>query len=238
MGDFKENKMRLAGLSLLALIMISMGACDRRGAGPELEVETIELQYLSADEAMAIVDPYIYRDREVNPGYVSLAEGVITIRETADNLAKIRRVLGEFDKPKPGVTLHFQIIEADGPGGSDPGITDVENELRKVFQYEGYRLIGEGLVRAMEGEYVGHRIATPEGVYRIDANIERITRGPSGGVIQMEVQLAIPGVGAALETGVTVAVGPDQTAVIGTARPHPDRGAIILAVKPSFDSAE
>ena len=238
MGDFREKKLRQAGLSLLALLAISVGACDRTDDGPTLHVETIELQYLRADDAMAIIDPYVYGDRDVNPGYVSLAEGVITIRETADNLAKIRRVLEEFDKPKPGVTLHFQIIEADGPGGGDPGISDVENELRKIFQYEGYRLVGEGLVRGMEGRYVSHRIATSEGIYVIEASLNRVRPGPDGGVIQMEVQLSIPGLGTALETGVTVAVDAGQTVVIGTARPDPNRGAIILAVKPSFDSAE
>ena len=113
-----------------------------------------------------------------------------------------------------------------------------ENALRKIFQYDGYRLVGEALVRGMEGRYVSHRIATPEGVYVIEASLNRVRPGPDGGVIQMKVQLSIPGLGTALETGVTVAVDAGQTVVIGTARPDPNRGAIILAVKPSFDSAE
>jgi hypothetical protein len=82
---------------------------------------------------------------------MSATVDAITVRETRDNLDKIGRVLEEFDQPIPGVRLHFQLIEADSFQEEDPAIADVVKELRSLFRFEGYRLLGEAMVPVAGG---------------------------------------------------------------------------------------
>lgn len=136
-------------LVLLPLSALLAG-CSRLGS-PELEVETFTLEHRSGHEAADLVGPYIYTDRGENPGAFSVTREAITVRETRDNLEKIARVLEDFDRPLPGVTLYFQLIEADSFQEEDPAIADVVQELRSLFRFQGYRLLGETVVPVAGG---------------------------------------------------------------------------------------
>ncbi len=221
--------------AILLVAILPVGCRLGEGANGALQVRTFEIQYLDPDEAAQMIDPYIYGDREGNPGMISLGPGTITVRERADNLARIEAVLAQFDKARPGVTLRFQLIEADGASTRDPAIAKVETQLRKLFRYEGYRLIGESVVSGIEGREASGRIATSEGVYTISAALWRVRPGLDGGNIQMGVELYTPDE-QALQTSVSIGVRPGQTAVIGSSRPDPGLGALILTVQASFDS--
>ncbi|MFQ5538400.1 MAG: hypothetical protein ACE5GJ_13225 [Gemmatimonadota bacterium] len=123
----------------VGLIVLAAAACSR---GPGLETRTFALENLAPHEAEALVAPYVFDDRERNPGTMSRTGGAITVRETPDNLDKIERVMEQFDVAQPEVRLTFQLVEADGFSGTDPAIAEVEKELRKVFDFKGYRLAG------------------------------------------------------------------------------------------------
>lgn len=131
-------------LALLGIVLLT-GACDGFGA-PRLDVQTFNLENRSGNEAADLIAPYVFFDREKNPGTMSATADAITVRETKDNLDKIRRVLEDFDEPIPGIRLHFQLIEADSFQEEDPAIAEVVGELRNLFRYEGYRLLGEAVV--------------------------------------------------------------------------------------------
>jgi len=138
--------------SFLALLPVAilLGACDGFG-GPKLDVQTFNLEHRAGYEAAELIDPYVFADRSENPGYMSATLDAITVRETKDNLDKIGRVLADFDQPIPGVRLYFQLIEADSFEEEDPAIANVVQELRSLFRFEGYRLMGEAMVPVAGG---------------------------------------------------------------------------------------
>ena len=107
--------------------------------------------------AAALVGPYVYEDRPEAPGALSYFAGtqLISVRETPDNLDKIGRMLTEFDtvRSEKQFQLHFQILEANGVATNDPRLEAVEQELRKVFRFEGYTLMGEAHVTASTGRF-------------------------------------------------------------------------------------
>jgi len=151
-----------------AMLVLVAGACR----GPQLETQTFELEYLDAHTAASLIEPYVYFDRERNPGTVStagdMASHLITVRETRDNLEKIERVLSEYDQPAPMVQLHFQLIEANGTATQDPAIDDVESALRRLFKFEGYRLVAD----ANTGWLMHDAARVVRGVRDVDVYIE------------------------------------------------------------------
>lgn len=137
-------------LSVLLLVGLSFLGCDGLG-NPKLDVQTFNLENRSGHEAADLIYPYVFADREENPGTMSATMEAVTVRETKDNLEKIGRVLEEFDKVIPGVRLYFQLIEADSFQEEDPAIADVVDELRSLFRFQGYRLLGEAMVPVAGG---------------------------------------------------------------------------------------
>ena len=161
---------------------------------------------------------------------MSVVTGAITVRETPDNLAKIERVLAEYDVARPGIQLRFQLIQADGPMPTDPGIAAVEAELRKLFHFEGYRLAGEAVVYALDGSEISQTLSgakTPSGAsqeYMVQAHV---LRGPENGLRLQEVSLYSMG-GRKLRT--TVNVRPGQTLVLGSSSMEGASGTFFLTV--------
>ena len=153
------------GVAALAALATATG-CS--GDTVDLEVRTFELEHIYVPNAAEIVSPYVYTDREGAPGAISTAGQKITIRETADNLDRIARLLAEMDRPPPvakvagSVGFHFQLIEANGHAETAPAIADVVAELRKVMRFGGYRLVGEAHVVAAPGSF-GQSVITHDG---------------------------------------------------------------------------
>lgn len=213
-------------------VVASMVACS---AEPELETRTFELMYLDDDVASELIAPYVYFDRDGGNGAMTVTEGKLTIRETADNLARIEGVLAIFDAPKPGVRLTFQLIEANGFTSQDPAIDEVENALRDVFRFEGYRLVGEAMVNGMEGSWLRQDIPSDDGVvFHLQTGIRNVRTDSEGGSVELQVELQAWD-DALLATSLRVRAG--QTAVLGSAalRTGETEGrTLILAVRPEL----
>jgi len=141
---------RVRHLPALLILPLLASGCSRLGS-PKLDVQTFNLQYRSGYEAQELISPYVFSDREKAPGTMSATPDAITVRETRDNLEKIARVLEDFDQPIPGVRLYFQLIEADSFQDEDPAIAEVVGELRSLFRFDGYRLLGEAMVPVAGG---------------------------------------------------------------------------------------
>lgn len=204
--------------ALLAVLFLT--GCGR---GTELETRTFALAHLQPHEAAALVEPYVFDDREGAPGTMSGTAGALTVRETPDNLDRIARVLAEFDVPRPDIRLHFQLVEADGFTGSDPRIADVEEQLRQVFQFRGYRLVGEAMVSATDGSRIEQGLGADHAV----AGHVYFT-GP--GIVRLEeVELYSYEGGDRLTT--TVNVRPGQTLVLGSATKVGDDVTLLLTVR-------
>lgn len=213
------TRIRALALTGLGLTTLALGACER--GTPRLETRTFRVENMRADEAAQMVEPYVYAERQEGPGgQISVVQGAITVRETSDNLEQIERVLAEFDVPRADIRLHFQLIEADGFTGSDPSIADVEEELRKLFRFQGYRLAGEATVVAADLAVIDQLIRAGDASYSLTAYVQRV--GPDATRLE---GVSLEGRNVQLGTSVNVREG--QTVVLGSS-PQADGGATLF----------
>lgn len=207
-------------LLALAATTTLLAACDTQ---PRLETRTFALQYIQSYEAAPLIEPYVYVDRESAPGTFSSSERGITVRETPDNLDQIARVLAEYDVPRQDVRLHFQLIQADGFTGRDERIAAVEEELRRLFQFQGYRLVSEAFVSATDRSEVEQDLGS-------DHMVQATIFFHPGGSIRLEnVQLFSHEGGDRLTT--TVNIRPGQTLVLGSASRAGENVTLLLTVR-------
>lgn len=207
--------------------LLATAACS----GPRLDTRTFQLNNLNGEEAARILAPYVFTDRERTPGQMSFIHQSITVRETPDNLEKIARVLAEYDRAKPSVRLHFQIIQADGAATVDPAIADVEAVLRKLFRFRGYRLLADAVAGGMAGSELRQRVAGQGGPYIITATIFDVRGSGDSGSVGVRAEL-FTSRGNVLNTSVTLRAG--QTAVLGNAQLGDQLGTLILTVRPEL----
>jgi len=208
-----------------------------------MEVRTFELERLDAGEAVALVAPYVFEEREGAPGEMSQTEGLLTVRELPENLDRIEAVLRRYDQEAADVQLRFQIIEADGFSGRDAAIAEVEEELRGLLRYEGYRLVAESVLRVREGQYVEQRVQSLiEGTpgFVLATNVGRVSRSENGDRITLEVQLhdlwnQLLNTSVTVEDEKIMVIGTAAGTPDGTASGGPQTRAYILTVRPVID---
>ncbi|HUP20494.1 MAG TPA: hypothetical protein VM778_11130 [Gemmatimonadota bacterium] len=216
--------MRRILVTVTGAALAVLAACD----GPALDTRTYQLRYLPPREALSMVEPYVFRDRDDRAGTLSIAGAALTVRETPDNLAKIERMLEQFDRPQPLVMLHFQIIRANGGGDGDPAIAEVERELRRLFRFSGYELLAETRVGTMQGSGV-RQIARGGGeAFFIEGGVQEVRVRPDGTTLTLELGLSTESVPNALRTQVTIPTG--HAVVLGTAETE-SSGALIVVVR-------
>lgn len=211
----------IAALSLSALALVA--ACGR---GPSLETRTFELRYLDGGQAEQLIKPYVFADRTGAPGELSTTRGMVSVRETRDNLERIERMLAEYDRAPAMVRLTFQIIRANGPGPADSSIADVTDELRRLFRFRGYRLAAQGSTTGGDGSPVVLRLEGPGGPYVLAGFIQGVATGDSGSV-RLRIGLSANNQ-PVIETEVRAGIG--RTVVLG-GQQGDGAGAIILAVR-------
>ena len=213
--------MRTIAPAVTCLLLLTT-ACQR---APRLETRTFAVSNLAPHQVEALVAPYVFSDRPADPGVMSTSDNGFTVRETPDNLEKIARVLEEFDKARPDVRLRFQVIEADGFTASDPAIADVETELRKLFQFHGYRLAAEAMLTVTDGSEISQTLSGSDGVYLVTGQAE----WRSGGATALrEIRLWRGHDDVLLQTSVTVR--PGQTLVLGTSPKAGSTATLLLTV--------
>lgn len=216
--------MKIVHVAAALILLASLAACDPGGV--ELETRTFRLEALRPDQAGEIVMPYVYRDRERNPGMMTVTEGALTVRETEDNLERIARVLEEFDRAPGELRLRFQVVEANGAAASDPAIAEVEEELRRLFRFDGYELAAEGAVSVAPPSPFKQRLLGAEGEWFVEGEV--FDRG--GAAVHLSgVQLWSSPDDMVIETSVNVR--PGQTLVLGSGPGRGAEGAVILVVR-------
>ena len=228
-------------MKIAATIAALAGALFMGCERDSLEVRTFTLERLDAAEAYGLVSAYVYLDRETGPGTIGMSEGLITIRELPENLDRIAEVLEEYDRPRAGVRLHFQLIEANGFDDRDESIQAVEMELRRLLRYEGYRLVGEAVLQLREG---GGGTQTLQGSledvrsqdfrFNLDVYVGTVSTGDQASTVELQVQLDHGPTGI-LSTDVNATNG--QSLVLGTTSPLIGGGALILVVTPTIEGA-
>jgi hypothetical protein len=210
------------------LVCSLLGGC---AASDGDETRTIPLAHMKPDQALLLVEPYIG-----NLAGVRATENpaALTITASGAKLDQIEELLRRYDVPSPGVRLRFQIIEADGFTTNDTSIAEVETALRELFRFQGYRLIADALATGSSRSSTSHRLVGPGGRgFLLEVGIGQVIASEGRKAAELQVMLradAIPGV--ILASSVTVPHG--QTVVLGTARPFPNMGALILVVRPEI----
>jgi hypothetical protein len=199
--------------------------------GPKLDTRTFEIKHLDTDAVYGLIEPYIYTDRPEAQGKISFAGDLVTVRETSDNLDKIGRVLAQYDIPRPSVRLQFQVIEADGAAQTDPAIADVERQLRQLFRFDGYSLVGEAVIGGTENSSVSQEFGSADEPYFIRVEILNVRGNADSGSVRLEVEFSTMG-GGSLATTVNARAG--QTVVLGNAQLRRGGGTLILVVKPEL----
>ncbi|UCF18478.1 MAG: hypothetical protein JSU87_11065 [Gemmatimonadota bacterium] len=233
--------MRRRSTILMALIAAALGVtallsgCQSGGEYADLDVRSFKLQYIEPSAAQRIIDPYVFADRGGMISYDE-QEGLITVRETPEMLARIEEVLQRYDKPEPSVKMHFRIIEADGQSVTpDPDLLEVEQALRDVFRFQNYRQVAEAVMTGLEWSEFQQSVASKGGItaagsrYIIDGRVGEVRVAEGEGTVQLEVALLHTQFGPAFKTSVNARAG--QLLILGSAQVSPDAGALILAVE-------
>jgi hypothetical protein len=233
----------------VALLILGLPALVQAQDPRDLAVRTFKLQNLRAEDAAKLLGPYV---NAPNGGVFDAGSiNAITVRETHSVLALVDSLLRVHDRPRAVVTLRFQLIAALDSSVRDPAIAGIDAELRKLFRFSGYELIGEGTARTEErSDYTMSLSTKAKAVVFGNSNKEIVTesfqiRGWVEGVegvgdsrtvrLNVALQDAQRGKDAPdlLRTGLTMAVG--QSVILGSARPvmsFGNRAALILVVQP------
>jgi hypothetical protein len=229
-------------LLLLAGLAPAAAAQDPR----DLAIRTFKLRNLKPEDAAKLLSPYV-----LSPGsgvFEAGSVGAITVRETFTTLTLIDSLLKVHDKARAVVSMKFKLISALDSSMRDPAIDDVDAELRKLFKFRGYELIGEGTMLSEEMTDFMTTVSTkPTPVrpgssalvsetFRIRGWMDGITG--TGNDRHIRVQVTVQDAGndnELMRTGLTLPIG--QTIILGSAKPTGvagSRGALILVVQPEI----
>jgi hypothetical protein len=209
-----ENNMKRI---LLVIAIVALAGCDRGDRG--METKTYVISRLTQEEALQLLTPYIREG-----GYLSGKSHLITVREKPDRIAVIDDLLKKYDGGGvvQDVAMRIQIVEANGFTARDSSIADIEQTLREMFKYRGYRMAGEALVRAREGSTFEQQVSG----YKINGAVGRLLadRGPISITLWDKT-------GSRQLLSSTVTATMSKPVVLGQSS---DGGAIILVIRPSL----
>jgi hypothetical protein len=233
---------------LVALLALSMPAVSPAQDPRNLDIRTFKLRNMRPDDAAKLLSPYV-----TSPGggvFEAGSVGAITVRETYTTLMLIDSLLKIHDKARAVVSMRFKLIAALDSSMRDPAVDDIDAELRKLFKFRGYELIGEGTMLSEEmtdfmttvstkPRSAGRDMGTGKDVmfsetFRIRGWMDGITGTGSERTIRLQVTVQDAGNdNELLRTGLTLPIG--QTVILGSAKPAMGvRGALILVVQPEI----
>lgn len=214
----------------LLLGVLLLAACERAA---DSEFHNITLNYLSTEEALALVTPHLTEEISVSVPRTGPFPRTMVLRGPDAQVNQLADLVRRFDQPDPNVQLRFQVIEADGFTGTDPAIADVESVLRELFKFRGYRLVGESLVQSQAPGTAMQRLVGTDGTrFEIRAELARVLRRDTAKAVSLQVHLQEEGA-SLLGTNLTVPSG--QTVVVGTARSGREGSTLILVVRPRIE---
>jgi hypothetical protein len=231
---------------LVALMALALPSLASAQDPRDLAIRTFKLRNMKADDAAKLLGPYV-----MSPGggvFEAGSVGAITVRETFTTLSLIDSLLKVHDKSRAVRAMKFKLIAALDSSMRDPAIDDIDAELRKLFKFRGYELIGEGTMLSEEMTDFMTTVSTkPTPVrpgaaamvsetFRIRGWMDGITGTGSDRSIRVQVTVQDAGSDSELmRTGLTLTIG--QTIILGSAKPTVvagSRGALILVVQPEI----
>ncbi len=219
-----------------------------------IAVKTFALRYLSSEQAAKLVGPYVFRSAQSAVFDGGSRANAITVRERPEVLVVIDSVLREFDRPPNSLVLRFQLLSSSDTPTTDPGIRDVDQALRGLFRFPGYRVVAEGTSIVGESEEFTVTMSGESDRYIATGNIGRVTPGTSPNVkLNVDLKAAprnrapadsIPRAGMIFDlmmgsqvvsSVVTMPVG--EAIVIGSGSITEQKGTLILVVRSTLRPA-
>jgi hypothetical protein len=205
-------------------------------------VKTFRLRNLKPDDAARLLSPYV-----TSPGggvFEAGAIGAITVRETPRVLVLVDSLLRVHDRPRAQVSMRFQLIAALDSAHRDPAIATIDAELRKLFKFGGYELIGEATMLTEEMNDFATTLTTKpkqsggmpvRESFQIRGWMEGVSGTGNDRTVRVTISLQDAGRvdSDLLRTGLSMPAG--QTVILGSARPTMtigSRAALILVVQP------
>jgi hypothetical protein len=145
-----------------------------------LETKTIELKHLKPDEAVSLLKPYLVNVAG-SVSWVSPNMPIITIKDVAENLSRMEKVLAKYDHSPATIRLVFQLIEADtGPRmvstSAERVSSDLDATLRSVLRFSAYRVLAQGIATSGEYSNISQKLAKADefSYYNISAEVGTI----------------------------------------------------------------
>lgn len=193
------------------------------------------LEHQSAGDAIALIYPLLSER-----GVVELKAGTnsLLIRDTRSVQQRVRRLLGDFDRPPRAVRLEVRVVNAwlQGAGG-EPGEElpeELAARLRDLLRYASYRQLASADLAVREGETVSHRLGEYfELSFRLGAVLAdrrvrlegfRLHRRESGRAA--EPRAGAPGGEALIHTNLNLWL--DRPMILGLARAEASPTALML----------
>jgi hypothetical protein len=229
---------------LVALLALGLPAVSSAQDPRDLNIRTFKLRNLRPDDAAKLLGPYV-----TAPGggvFEAGSVGAITVRETFTTLTLIDSLLRIHDKARAVMSMKFKLIAALDSSVRDPAIEDIDAELRKLFKFRGYELIGEGTMLSEEMtdfmttvstkprpvKDVSGKVVMDWETFRIRGWMDGVTGAGNERSIRLSVTLQnASNESELMRTGLTLPIG--QTVILGSAKPAAGaRGALILVVQP------
>jgi hypothetical protein len=183
-------------------------------------VRTYALKRLTVTDAAKLLAPYL--QSATSGAFESGADSrAITVRGSARELKTVDSLLAIFDRSTRTVLLRFQIIEVTDDVKKDPRISDVENSLRELFRFPGYRLIGEGITRTEEANAFELSIGADGVSYKVAGRVSSVDDASSSVrlLVQLEQGVLMPMIGPRKLFGSQMSVPIRQIMVLGSAAP-------------------
>ena len=131
------------------------------------------------------------------------------------------------------VRVTFQFIEADGFVENDPAIAPIVDQLRRLFRFEGYRLLTEATTTASrpgpEMPSMVSQSVSPADDTQFGVEMQLWHNAESEAIrVSLSIRDNAVGVGV---MEVTVNARPGQTIVLGSSKYRPDRPTLIVAFR-------
>lgn len=229
--------MRRVVLVLAVFVSLLVAPAGIALAGTPGSDRVFTLHHRRAEEALRLLRPLLSEDASVT---LQPKLNTLTVRDSAEVLARCQEAIAAFDLPPRAVVLSVTLLKAGpigGPSGGpvgSPEIRQVGDRLRKLFHFTSYVPLDTLTVQATEGNTVAYTIASdfritfllePSGdpaVVRLkDLALDRIRRDERGRETRGEI----------LHTNVTIPLG--QTNVLGVGRDEAATGALFLVFSAS-----
>ena len=226
------------------MLIVSLTSFAGAQTERDLDVKTFRLRNLKPEDAAKLLGPYV-----TSPGggvFEAGSIGAITVRETPLVLVRIDSLLKIHDRPRAIVSMRFQLIAALDSAYHDPSIAAIDAELRKLFKFGGYELIGEATMLTEEMNDFATTLSTkPKQLngtpvrqsFEIHGWMEGVVGTGNDRSVRVTISLKDASGGDhapdLLRTGLSMPAG--QTVILGSARPTMTIGsrvALILVVQP------